>query len=72
MSRKVMATILAHREVALLLSDKHVSVDGTRIKAWASMKSFQPKAADTPPGDESPETCPEVCYPRHTARPDQA
>ncbi len=29
MSRKVMAAILAHREVAPLLSDEHFSVDGT-------------------------------------------
>jgi transposase len=49
MSRKVMAAILAHREVAPLLSDDHFSVDGTLVKAWASMKSFQPKAGDTPP-----------------------
>ena len=33
MSRKVMAAILAHREVAPLLSDDHFSVDGTLIKA---------------------------------------
>jgi len=52
MSRKVMAAILAHREVAPLLSDEHFSVDGTLVKAWASMKSFQPKAADTPPDDD--------------------
>ena len=51
MSRKVMAAILAHREVAPLLSDEHFSVDGTLVKAWASMKSFQPKADDTPPDD---------------------
>ena len=54
MSRKVMAAILAHREVAPLLSDDHFSVDGTLIKAWASMKSFKPKAAGTPPDDEGP------------------
>jgi transposase len=52
MSRKVMAAILAHREVAPLLSDEHFSVDGTLIKAWASMKSFQPKPQDAPPDDE--------------------
>ena len=52
MSRKVMAAILAHREVAPLLSDEHFSVDGTLVKAWASMKSFQPKADATPPDDE--------------------
>jgi len=54
MSRKVMAAILAHRAVAPLLSDEHFSVDGTLIKAWASMKSFQPKAEATPPDDEGP------------------
>ena len=66
MSRKVMAAILAHREVAPLLSDDHSSVDGTLIKAWASMKSFQPTVADTPsdddpgspPGPESPTEAP--------------
>ena len=52
MSRQVMAAILAHREVAPLLSDDHFSVDGTLVKAWASMKSFQPKADDTPPDDD--------------------
>jgi transposase len=52
MSRKVMAAILAHREVAPLLSDDHFSVDGTLVKAWASMKSFQPKDTDTPPDDD--------------------
>jgi transposase len=54
MSRKVMAAILAHREVAPLLSVEHFSVDGTLIKAWASMKSFQPKAEDAPLDDEDP------------------
>jgi transposase len=54
MSRKVMAAILAHREVAPLLSDDHFSVDGTLIKAWASMKSFQPKTETAPPDDEGP------------------
>lgn len=54
MSRKVMAAILAHREVAPLLSDEHFSVDGTLVKAWASMKSFQPKAEGAPPTDEGP------------------
>ena len=54
MSRKVMAAILAHREVAPLLSDEHFSVDGTLVKAWASMKSFQPKAEGAPPKDKGP------------------
>jgi transposase len=54
MSRKIMAAILAHREVAPLLSDDHFSVDGTLVKAWASMKSFQPRAEANPPDDEGP------------------
>ena len=53
-SRKVMAAILAHQEVAPLLSDDHFSVDGTLVKSWASMKSFQPKGGDTPPEDDGP------------------
>lgn len=36
MSRKVMAAILAHREVAPLLSDEHIWVDGTLGKAFAT------------------------------------
>jgi transposase len=54
MSRKFLAAILAHREVAPLLSDQHFSVDGTLIKAWASMKSFQPKPTAAPPKDSGP------------------
>ena len=53
MSRKVMAAILAHPEVKPLLSDEHFSVDGTLVKAWASMKSFQPKDSP-PPQDDNP------------------
>jgi transposase len=54
MSRKVMAAILAHPEVKPLLSDEHFSVDGTLIKAWASMKSFQPTEGAPPPDDGPP------------------
>lgn len=59
MSRKFLAAILAHREVAPLLSDAHFSVDGTLVKAWASMKSFQPKDDAGPPEDDGgPDTPP--------------
>ena len=51
MSRRFLAAILAHREVAPLLSDEHFSVDGTLVKAWASMKSFQPKGDGAPPDE---------------------
>ena len=54
MSRKIMAAILGHPSVKPLLSDEHFSVDGTLIKAWASMKSFQPKDSPPPPQDGSP------------------
>jgi transposase len=54
MSRKFLAALLAHREVAPLLSDEHFSVDGTLIKAWASMKSFQPRPHEAPPDDDGP------------------
>jgi len=54
MSRKVMAAILAHRDVAPLLSDEHFSVDGTLVKAWASMKSFQPKEGRATPDEDDP------------------
>jgi transposase len=43
-ARQFLAAILAHKDVEPLLSDEHFSVDGTLIEAWASMKSFKPKA----------------------------
>lgn len=58
MSRKLMAAILAHEKVAPLLSDDHFSVDGTLVEAWASFKSFKPKAtagAEGPPGEPPPD-----------------
>ncbi|MEZ5776630.1 MAG: IS5 family transposase [Hyphomicrobiaceae bacterium] len=56
MSQKLLAAILAHERIAPLLSDDHFSVDGTLVEAWASFKSFKPKAAapDAPPPDGSP------------------
>jgi hypothetical protein len=43
--------VLGQPEVRALLSDEHFTVDGTLIEAWASMKSFKPKAeaGDKPP-----------------------
>ena len=60
MSRKIMAAILAHREVAPLLSNDHFSVDGTLVKAWASMKSFQPKENTAPDRDDDTGDPPDV------------
>jgi transposase len=38
-----LASLIALPEVKGLLSAEHFSVDGTLLKAWASMKSFRPK-----------------------------
>ena len=51
-AKKFLAAILAHAKVTPLLSDEHVTVDGTLIQAWASMKSFLPKP-DAPEGGDS-------------------
>lgn len=50
-AQQFLSRILALPEVRWLMSAEHFSVDGTLLKAWASMKSFQPK---TPPSDEAP------------------
>jgi transposase len=38
-----LAALLAEPKVKRLLSHEHFSVDGTLLKAWASLKSFRPK-----------------------------
>jgi len=35
-----------------LMSDEHFTVDGTLIEAWASQKSFKPKAGAQPPSSD--------------------
>ena len=42
-ARKFLSELLTHRQVRVLLSDEHFSVDGTQVQAWASMKSFVAK-----------------------------
>ncbi|WP_447973842.1 transposase [Nitrospira sp. Kam-Ns4a] len=46
--------VVGDAQQAGLLSDEHVTVDGTLIEAWASLKSLQPKAAapTAPPPDD--------------------
>ncbi len=45
-----LAALLALPQVKRRLSAEHFSVDGTRLKAWASMKSFRAKdGSDAPP-----------------------
>ena len=54
MSRKGMAAILSQPEVRPLLPDGQFSVEGTLVKAWASMKSFQPKEGSMTPDEDGP------------------
>jgi transposase len=50
-ARGFLLALLAHAQIAPLLSDDHVSVDGTLIEAWGSMKSLRPKdGSGEPPG----------------------
>ena len=72
-ARKLMAAILANEKVAPLLSDDHFSVDGTLVEAWASFKSFKPKAAAAPaapPDDPPPSPLPPPPPPPSAAQPD--
>jgi transposase len=46
-----LSALLALPRVKTLLSREHFTVDGTLLKAWASMKSFRPKdGSGSPPG----------------------
>ena len=42
-AREFLSTLLAQPQVKKVLSADHFSVDGTMLKAWASMKSVRPK-----------------------------
>jgi len=50
-ARQFLAAIVSQPRVKALMSDEHFSVDGTLIQAWASHKSFRPKADAPPPSD---------------------
>jgi transposase len=43
-AQEFLSSLIALPEVKGLLSAEHFSVDGTLLKAWASMKSFRPKS----------------------------
>jgi transposase len=54
-ARQFLSAIVVQPRVKALMSDEHFSVDGTLIQAWASHKSFQPKApADRDDGPPDP------------------
>jgi transposase len=48
---KFLRAVLTQPRVKRLISTDHFSVDGTLIEAWASMKSFKPRA---PPAGDGP------------------
>src|SRR4029078_5764777 len=48
-AHEFLVALLALPQVKKLLSSEHFSVDGTLIDAWASMKSFRPKAGSGEP-----------------------
>ena len=53
--RAFFAEVVAAARASGVLSDEHFTVDGTRIEAWASIKSFRPKTevpTDRPPPDD--------------------
>ena len=47
--------VLAVAREKELLSDEHFTVDGTMVEGWASLKSFQPKAAAERNSDDKPD-----------------
>ena len=62
--KSLFAGVMQQAAEAKLLSSEHFSVDGTLIRAWASLKSFVPK--DGPPPDKSgAKSNPEVDFKRH-------
>lgn len=61
--RTLFGNVMRQAEEAKLLSSEHFSVDGTLIRAWASLKSFVPK--DGPPPDKGgSKSNPEVDFKR--------
>lgn len=61
--KTLFAGVMQQAEEAKLLSAEHFSVDGTLIRAWASLKSFVPK--DGPPPDKTgSKSNPEVDFKR--------
>jgi transposase len=52
-AQEFLARVVEQARTKGLTSDEHFTVDGTLLEAWASVKSFQPKAGKpTPPPDD--------------------
>jgi hypothetical protein len=46
-----LAAMLSQDKVKALLSSAHISIDGTLLEAWTSLKSFRPKDGSGEPAD---------------------
>lgn len=68
-ARKFLSAIVQHPEVSPLLSDEHFTVDGTLIHAWASLKSFVPKAPESPVVPKQDDTSSATSAPAIAAEP---
>ena len=51
-AKQFLAQVVAQAGAKGPTSDEHFTVDGTLLKAWASVKSFQPKEKKTKPSDD--------------------
>ena len=62
-AQEFLSSLIGLPEVKRLMSAEHFSVDGTMLKAWASMKSFRPKGApDGGPGNGPPQVAASLGY----------
>ena len=67
-----LSSLLGLPEVKGLLSAEHFSVDGTMLKAWASMKSFRPKSASGEGPGNGPGEPPGLSWPPLDGEPQRA
>ena len=54
MTKEFLSRIVEQARGQGLTSDEHFTVDGTLLEAWASLKSFQPKADKPAPPPDDP------------------
>ncbi len=54
MAKEFLAQVVAQARAKGLTSDKHFTVDGTLLEAWASQKGFQPKQEKPAPRPDDP------------------
>lgn len=57
-ARRFFEEVLKQADDAGLVSHEHFSVDGTLIEAWASIKSYKPKAEQSASSDDPPDPPP--------------